>query len=110
MESEQIFRVTVRGRFGQLSPATKVSLVAALDDHDVTRSAFTREGTLTYDAHIGAFGLRYEIRLPADQPEEMAGQVARREAESFLSVMGFPHGELRVSTTAMASMWHSSGA
>jgi hypothetical protein len=105
MSDEGIFRVTVRGRFADLGGETRAALLAALDEHDVTRAAFTREGTFMYDMHLNAFSLRYEVRVAHDEGELVAGDIAVREADMFLSVMGYPHGPLRSSVVDMATSW-----
>ena len=43
-------RVTVRGRFGELGHEARAYLRANQDQHDVSRAAYTIEGTLTYDS------------------------------------------------------------
>jgi hypothetical protein len=40
--SPHVYRVTVRGPFDQLTDAQRANLLAAADDHDVTRGGFTR--------------------------------------------------------------------
>jgi hypothetical protein len=42
-----VFRVTVRGQFKDLSDATRARLLAAADEHDIFLSGFTQEGTFT---------------------------------------------------------------
>jgi hypothetical protein len=100
-----IFRVTVRGRFSALSETRRASLVETLDDHHVTKSAFTAEGTFTYDSNIDSFSLRFEIRVDGDDPEDQAAERGRRQAETFLRTLGIGYQTLRVTTTDMQSMW-----
>jgi hypothetical protein len=103
--AEQIFRVLVRGRFNELGESARNALVASLDEHDVSRAAFTPEGTLTYDARIDAFSFRYEIRIGPELPDGTAARLGVREAEMFLDAMGLGHGELGASATDMADVW-----
>ena len=62
MSSDRVHRVTVRGRFHQLTDEARRYLVTAQPEHDIFVSAFTAEGTFTYDERIAFFNLRYEIR------------------------------------------------
>ena len=96
-------RVTVRGRFGPLSDDARSQLRRHLDEHDIFLSAYTAEGTLTYDHRIDFFNLRYEVKVDGDS--ESAGERGRVEAESFLSTMGFSHRGLKVTVVAMSAMW-----
>jgi hypothetical protein len=45
--TEKVFRVTVRGRFADLTHDARRFLVAAQSEHDIFVSAYTAEGTLT---------------------------------------------------------------
>jgi hypothetical protein len=106
VSDERIMRVTVRGRFGELSERASEYLQANQRDHQVPNSAYTPEGTLTYDSAIDSFSLRYEIRLVSDQPEAAATERGVGEAEHFLRAMGFDHRPLRASVTDAAAAWH----
>jgi hypothetical protein len=100
-----IFRVTVRGRFGDLSQAVRRYLVSAQAEHDIFLSGYTAEGTFTYDARIDFFNLRYEVRVDGDRPDESASGHALREAETFLRTMQFDYRDLKVSVVDMSAMW-----
>jgi hypothetical protein len=95
MSSQRIMRVIVRGRFGQLSFHALEYLRANQDQHEVHRSRFTPEGTLTYDSLIDFFSLRYEIRLTEDDRASLAAERANNEAERFLRTMGFTYRDLK---------------
>ena len=101
----RVFRVTVRGRFDQLSDRSRRYLVAAQPEHDIFVSAFTPEGTLTYDDRIQFFNLRYEVR--ADGPHASDDAVAHGlvEAEQFLGTMGFGFTGLRATASDLTAMW-----
>ncbi len=117
-----VYRVTVRGEFKGLSPRAKSWLAASADQHDLFLSSFTEEGTLTYDAQLRAFNLRYEVRLAPDsgpeggpkpgpkadlENETATGDpaaVALKEAELFLRTMGLAHGPLRSAVMDMNAM------
>ena len=87
---ERVYRVTVRGRFADLDERAQRHLEAEQANHDIFRSAFTAEGTLTYELATGFFNLRYEIRTAAG--EEAAAERARAEAGAFLATLKFNHG------------------
>jgi hypothetical protein len=105
-----IFRVTVRGRFFGLSEASRASLKMAEDEHDVSRAAFTREGTLTYDAKVDFFSFRYEVRPPGERADEVAAQLALSEVERFMNTMGLGYRDLKVTTSDMSKVWSREGA
>jgi hypothetical protein len=97
---ERVFRVTVRGQFGGLSDEARRYLTVAQAEHDIFVSAYTPEGTFTYDSRILFFNLRYELRSSA--PDATADVTARglHEAELFLRTMKFGHKNLRVTDVA----------
>ncbi len=105
----EVFRVTVRGRFFQLSDASRRWLVASQDEHDIFRSSFTQEGTFTYDPAIDFFNLRYEVRVePSDAPpSEAEGHAiasALLEAEAFLRTMKIGFRNLTAKSMDMSAM------
>jgi hypothetical protein len=95
MSSQRIMRVIVRDRFGQLSVHALEYLRANQDQHEVHRSRFTPEGTLTYDSLIDFFSLRYEIRLTEDDRDSLAAERAINEAERCLRTMGSTYRDLK---------------
>ncbi len=103
MSGDRIFRVTIRGRFHELSDRAHVQLQRARAEHDVFVSAYTPEGTLTYDDRIDFFSLRYERR--AADPE-VAASDCLAEAERFLGTMRFGHRDLRVNVVDLSAMWN----
>ncbi|MEN9644611.1 MAG: hypothetical protein RL238_1280 [Actinomycetota bacterium] len=103
MSDARVHRVTVRGRFHELTDAARRGLVAAQPEHDIFLSAFTEEGTFTYDDRIAFFNLRYEVRGAADDAEAAAR--AMREAEEFLRVMRFGHRGLRTEVSDVSAVW-----
>ena len=105
MSEHRVFRVTVRGRFAGLSDETRRYLVRAQPEHDICVSAYTPEGTLTYDERILFFNLRYEIRCDGDADPAVLGMA---EATQFLETMGFGHTGLRAHVVDMAEMWKGS--
>jgi Family of unknown function (DUF6204) len=102
----RVFRVTVRGRFSNLTDDRRRALAAAVDDHDITLSSFTEEGTFTYDKRIDFFNLRYEVRLLDEGVglDAIACENALAEAVLFLRTMQIDHGELRAQPMDMTAM------
>jgi Family of unknown function (DUF6204) len=104
MTGARTFRVTIRGRFHELSDRARAYLEGAQAEHDIFVSAYTPEGSLTYDDRIDFFNLRYECR--ADD-EDTAALECLEEAERFLDTMQFGHRDLRVAVTDLSAMWDS---
>lgn len=103
MSDERVHRVTVRGRFHDLSDEARRYLVTAQPEHDIFVSAFTAEGTFTYDERIAFFNLRYEVRGADDDAEAAARGM--REAEQFLRTMRFGHKGLRAEVADVSAVW-----
>jgi len=103
MSDQRVHRVTVRGRFHDLSDEARRYLVAAQPEHDIFVSAFTTEGTFTYDDRIAFFNLRYEVRGAADDAE--AAATGMDEAERFLRTMRFGHKALRAEVADVSAVW-----
>lgn len=106
--AEQVYRITVRGRFHQLSDEARRQLAANVTEHEIFRSAFTREGTLVYDARLQFFNLRYEVRVDSSEPEplELASMLALTEAETFLRTMRYGYTGLRVAAHDVTNLWN----
>lgn len=103
MSSERVYRVTARGRFKDLSEQARSYLLKVQPEHDIFRSAFTSEGTFTYDEKIQFFNLRYEVRTP--EGSEAAGLIAQKEAELFLKTLGYSTHPLKMSVVDASAMW-----
>ena len=99
--SPRVFRVTVRGRFDDLTDEARRYLVREQAEHEILKSAYTAEGTFTYDARIEFFNLRYEIRARGDQATEGAASAGLREAEAFLTTMRFGFNALKTEVVEM---------
>ena len=102
--STRVFRVTVRGRFAALTDSARSYLTAAQADHDIFHSAYTPEGTFTYDTGLGFFTLRYELRGSGPDAADLAELEGLDEAERFLTTMGFGYTALRVSVVDMSAI------
>jgi hypothetical protein len=100
----QVFRVTVRGQFTNLSDEARRYLVKAQGEHDLFVSAYTPEGTLSYDERILFFNLRYEVH---SETEEDALTQALSEAEQFLNTMNFTHKPLKANAVDVSQTWDS---
>jgi len=103
--SQRILRVTVRGRFGELSGHAREYLRSNQDEHHVSRAQFTAEGTLTYDSSIDFFSIRYEIRLGDGDPDSVAVESAISEADCFLRTMDFSYRGLKTTVMDVADAW-----
>jgi Family of unknown function (DUF6204) len=103
VSNERVHRVTVRGRFHQLSDEARRRLVAAQPEHDVFLSAFTAEGSFTYDERIAFFNLRYEIRGCDD--DAAAATAGVDEATRFLRTLGYGFQGLRADAVDASAIW-----
>ena len=108
-----MYRVTVRGRFRDLDPAARQYLAKVQSDHDIFESAYTAEGTFTYDPRLMFFNLRYEVRIDPSRsvdvgdPSALAAVTAEVEAEAFLTTMGFGHDKLKTNVVDASAVWES---
>ena len=105
----QVFRVTVRGRFHELSDSARRVLAQSAEEHDLFRSSFTQEGTFTYDSKLDFFNFRFEVRVDSgDAPPagatEHAETVAVLEAEAFLRTMKIGFRNLAAKSMDMSAM------
>ncbi len=103
-DATHVFRVTVRGQFSELSEQSRAFLVRSQADHDIFLSAYTPEGTFTYDAAIAFFNLRYELRASGPDASELVELEALDEAARFLATMGFTSKNLRANAVDMSTM------
>ena len=103
-EAIRVFRVTVRGRFSGLTEQARAFLARSQPDHDIFLSAYTPEGTFTYDAAIAFFNLRYELRASGPDAAGLVELEALDEAERFLATMGFTSKNLRANVVDMSTV------
>jgi hypothetical protein len=103
--SLRIFRVTVRGRFGELDEPTLARLRAEADAHDTLEARFTATGTLVYDLRYKAFSFRIEVRARGEDAETEAIQAAEAAAVAHLDAAGIPWRDLRSEAADMADVW-----
>ena len=106
----QTFRVTVRGRFSELSDAAHRFLVSSQVDHDIFKSSFTQEGMFTYDSRIDFFNLRYEVRTKGPDAQDQAITTALQEADAFLRTLKIGFRDLKATPMDMSAMWDKAKA
>jgi Family of unknown function (DUF6204) len=103
--TKRTFRVTVRGRFDNLSQQSRSYLAGAVDQHDIFLSSFTKEGTFTYDSKLDFFNFRYELKEAEPDAEQRAVRYATQETEAFLTTMKIGFRDLRAKAMDMSAMW-----
>lgn len=102
----KIYRAVVRGQFADLDEPQRRRLLDDAPAHHFHKSAFTSDGTLTYDEQLVAFNFRYEIRHGDDGPsEDDIGDAAIERARATLAADGLAAKHLRVAVTDMATIW-----
>ena len=74
--STRTYRVVVRGVFDGLDDGQRVRLRARAAEHDLFTSAFTEQGTTTYDERLVAFSHRVVVRVDAGAGEEAEAYTA----------------------------------
>jgi hypothetical protein len=102
--SERTYRVIVRGSFAGLDEARRTDLLAKVDEHDIYSTAFTEEGTLTYDRTLHAFSLRFQVRQPAEAADDDALRTGVARAEAYLDRRAITHSALRATATSVDDM------
>ncbi|MFF4848139.1 DUF6204 family protein [Streptomyces sp. NPDC001194] len=101
--SDRTYRVTVRGVFADLDDTLRAGLLAAADEHDILRAAFTDDGTLIYDRELRAFSFRCVVRQAADLDDGAAGGAGCDRAAA-LAERGIGHDVLRAQVTSVDDM------
>jgi hypothetical protein len=101
----RVYRVTIRGRFGDLTGVARSYLVGNQADHEIFNSGYTAEGTFTYDSRIDFFNFRYEVRVIDDEPQAAAETHALVETEAFLRTMKFSYRDLKVESVDASAIW-----
>ncbi|MGW2327787.1 DUF6204 family protein [Streptomyces sp. NPDC001700] len=93
-----VFRVTMRGVFEGLAEEDRAALLAEVD---AFRTAYTEEGTFTYDRGLSAFTFRCQV--PVESEADGEAEAAER-AGAALVAHGYPHRILRVGVTDMRAI------
>lgn len=101
----RIFRATVRGQFDGLTEEQASELRARAEEHDLLRSAFTKDGFFAYTPALTWFNLRYEVRHPDETSDREVETASLEQAAERLDRMGIPYKRLRVDLMDMASVW-----
>ncbi|GAA1581500.1 hypothetical protein GCM10009678_75360 [Actinomadura kijaniata] len=91
------FRVTVRGRFGELPEESRAALRSAADAYE---TAFTEQGTFSPDATLSVFSFRVQIPAGPDDDEDDA----LLRAMEILEGHGHPHEILRTAVTDLRAV------
>ena len=95
----------MRGRFHELSGDARAYLATHRAEHDIFRSAFTTEGTLTYDDRLDFFNLRYEVRFNGDDASpQRAVETAEAEAAAFLRTLRLGYRNLHSDVMDLRAM------
>ncbi|SMC97968.1 DUF6204 family protein [Lentzea albidocapillata] len=98
--AEHTYRVLVRGRFTDLTPDQRASLLGRLEGFDFLRDAgFSEEGALTYDEKLDFFS--YRVILSAAEKADEAGL---RRASTALDALGVDFKGLKAKVTDMDEM------
>ena len=99
----KIFRVTVRGRFDQLTDEQRAALLAVAAEHDVVSvGGFTETGTLAYERALHTFTFRVQLR---DEGEAVVLERATEMAVAEVEALGVAHRDVRARAIDMASVW-----
>ena len=68
------------------------------------KSAYTPEGTFTFDKAIDFFNLRYELRASGPDAPKTVEFEGLEEAERFLTTIGFGAKALKASVVDMSTL------
>jgi len=93
-----MFRVTIRGKFGELDAAQRSALSERVDALDV---GFTPDGAFTCDRSLSVFSFRCEIPVQAETDGE---REATERATERLLAHGYPATVLRTAVTDMCAI------
>jgi hypothetical protein len=100
--STRTYRVIVRGFFDGVDDDQRARLRAQLAAHDLFDSAFTPEGTLSYDGTLSPFSHRVVVQVDAGEGEEDdAHTTGQLSAMACLEGLGVGWRNLRSSVTCM---------
>ncbi|MGY1774989.1 DUF6204 family protein [Geodermatophilus sp. SYSU D00804] len=98
--SSRTYRVVVRGVFDGLDDGRRAWLRERAAGHDLFVSAFTEEGTTTYDDRLAAFSHRVVVRVePGPGEEAEACTAGELSALRWLEHAGLGWRRLRSTAT-----------
>ncbi|GAA3820946.1 MULTISPECIES: DUF6204 family protein [Amycolatopsis] len=98
------YRVTVRGRFENLTAPQRERLLEEQEAHDVFASRFTPEGTFLYTPQLIGYQFRYLLHVEEDSPEDadLAAQLEAQElAEAGMRARGLQGRIVEISLTCL---------
>ncbi|MCP2168165.1 DUF6204 family protein [Goodfellowiella coeruleoviolacea] len=102
LNQQHTYRVTVRGRFDQLTDAARTALLGAADQHHIFNAAYTQDGTFTYNRDLRVFDFRYLMVVEDD--ERAVAERAKQRAIATLTAGGYGYTNLTVSVLNMADV------
>jgi hypothetical protein len=76
------YRITVRGRFADLTAAQREQLRGEQAEHDMFAAKYTPEGVFLYGPELVGYQFRYLLSVDEASPED-ADLAARLEAEAL---------------------------
>ncbi len=91
LSMKRTYRMTVRGRFTDLTEQQRQQLRAEQDDHDMLIAQFTPEGMFIYSPDLGGYQFRYLLVVDEDNPAD-ADVAAQLEAEERAASDIVAHG------------------
>ncbi|SIO84207.1 DUF6204 family protein [Nocardiopsis sp. JB363] len=101
---ERTYRVTVRGRFTDLTSQQRTRLLAEQSDHGLFSATFSREGTFLYGPELAGYQFRSEVVIDEPDPvdaETLARMQAEDHATTDLENRGFQGRIVDVSAVCM---------
>lgn len=101
------YRITVRGRFENLTAAQRDQLHAEQDEHGMFAARFTPEGTFLYAPELVGYQFRYLLNVEEGSPEDadLAAQLEAEDlAEAGIRERGFEGRIVDISLTCLEDM------
>jgi hypothetical protein len=102
--STRTVRVTVRGAFDRLSAAQRAELQAAQGDHDFLHTAYTPEGSLTYDDVALRPFFTFRFLRTAEEEKDVPDVAAQAEldAAAWMEQRGYGYKNLTAQAVDMS--------
>lgn len=82
---ERTYRMTVRGRFAELTAQQRAHLLDEQGDHGMFSARFSPEGTFLYGPELVGYQFRYEVRVDEPSPDD-AELLARMRVEERATI------------------------
>ncbi|MQY12026.1 hypothetical protein SRB5_21550 [Streptomyces sp. RB5] len=93
-----MFRVSVRGKFRDLTDDQRTALRSGLE---AARTAFTPEGSFSSDAGLAVFTFRIQLTPESDDEDE---DDAGLRALAALDATGYPYEVIKIAATDMRTI------